>query len=598
MNYSIGIILSLCQLVALSIDSETQTSWSGASNILGPVLSWGEDYYLCQSTAFSQGDLILGASEHVVDDSFLGVRSIYTDDIDLDGNMDILGASYGLDEICWWSNNGDVIGQWVKYIVDSDFGGARGICSTDINNDGYPDIIAAGYNAGQVAWWQNPGSYHGVWVKHVIDDDFNDAWSVHPADINDDGMVDVIGCAVNGTLRWWRSTKCDGTGWIENTICTDIGSARSVNSCDIDGDGDTDLICASYHPGKVFWFENTDGTGSTMEKHVIKTLGGAHSVFPGDIDQDGDQDVVACGQNGDRIVWYEFITDSYDYWEVHPIRNSFDGARSIHALDMDGDGDLDVAGVASNCDEVGWWENLGGGIDWNEHMLGMCSDGGYSARVAALGTEQTLYVIIGDYLRDRVSLFSLDPAPSASLESSIFALGNDPEWGNLSWYPVMTGISFQIRASDDHTQMGDWSVEVVSPGGISGLLQDNNSFFQYRVLFRNGAGLTPFISEITVSWNSVSIEDCTVPVEWETDYLAVSPNPSSDNVSVSFYLTQPADVSLYILDISGRVVWSNFCNSTAGAATEILLPELLPGIYFCKIISESCHMEERFVVTR
>ena len=40
----------------------------------------------------------------------------------------------------------------------------------------------------------------------------------------------------------------------------------------------------------------------------------------------------------------------------HTITNDFDGARSVFATDVDGDGDVDVLGAASTADNITWWE--------------------------------------------------------------------------------------------------------------------------------------------------------------------------------------------------------------------------------------------------
>jgi len=41
----------------------------------------------------------------------------------------------------------------------------------------------------------------------------------------------------------------------------------------------------------------------------------------------------------------------------HTINGSFDGANSIYATDIDGDGDIDVLGTALYADNITWWEN-------------------------------------------------------------------------------------------------------------------------------------------------------------------------------------------------------------------------------------------------
>ena len=42
-----------------------------------------------------------------------------------------------------------------------------------------------------------------------------------------------------------------------------------------------------------------------------------------------------------------------------PLTATFDGAHSVYATDMDGDGDMDVLGAACFADDITWWENDG-----------------------------------------------------------------------------------------------------------------------------------------------------------------------------------------------------------------------------------------------
>ena len=74
----------------------------------------------------------------------------------------------------------------------------------------------------------------------------------------------------------------------------------------MDGDGDLDVLSASYADDKIAWYENTDGDGSFGSEQVISTAAnGATSVFAADVDGDGDLDVLSASYRDDKIAWYE-----------------------------------------------------------------------------------------------------------------------------------------------------------------------------------------------------------------------------------------------------------------------------------------------------
>ncbi len=96
---------------------------------------------------------------------------------------------------------------------------------------------------------------------------------------------------------------------IDNSNATD--GAISVFATDLDGDGDMDVLSASLvdnyvDDDKIAWYENTDGLGTFGPQQIITTeADGASSVFAADIDGDGDMDVLSASWYDDKIAWYE-----------------------------------------------------------------------------------------------------------------------------------------------------------------------------------------------------------------------------------------------------------------------------------------------------
>jgi hypothetical protein len=77
--------------------------------------------------------------------------------------------------------------------------------------------------------------------------------------------------------------------------------------------------------------------------------------------------------------------------------------------------------------------------------------------------------------------------------------------------------------------------------------------------------------------------------------LPFSPNPSS-SPAVRFGLPEPASVEISIFNLSGRLVDEIHGDEYSSGFHDVLLGDLSPGIYFCRMISGDFEATQRFVV--
>ena len=87
---------------------------------------------------------------------------------------------------------------------------------------------------------------------------------------------------------------------------------------------------------------------------------GARSVYATDLDGDGDADVLCASSLDDKIAWYE-NTGGGSFGSQNVITTSADGASEVYAMDLDGDGDPDVLSASNSDDKIAWYENIGAG---------------------------------------------------------------------------------------------------------------------------------------------------------------------------------------------------------------------------------------------
>ncbi|MCG8459981.1 MAG: FG-GAP-like repeat-containing protein, partial [Holophagales bacterium] len=146
---------------------------------------------------------------------------------------------------------------------------------------------------------------------------------------------------------------------------------RDVGIADLDGDGDGDLFYGDFNGGRVYWRENDlDTSGSFLARvEMASGIGGAQGLHAADLDGDGDLDVAGGSSSGSgKLAWYENVTGDGTTWLGRDIYSSRILAVEAGDLDLDGDQDLLVQDI--NADDILWWENTGGdGTAWTRRTI-------------------------------------------------------------------------------------------------------------------------------------------------------------------------------------------------------------------------------------
>ena len=77
--------------------------------------------------------------------------------VDVDGDMrvDVLSASFGDNRIAWYKNGGGSPPTWTPYTISSVASGARSVYAADVDGDGRMDVLSASYNDNKIALYTN-----------------------------------------------------------------------------------------------------------------------------------------------------------------------------------------------------------------------------------------------------------------------------------------------------------------------------------------------------------------------------------------------------------------------------------------------------------
>ncbi|MEL6835621.1 MAG: T9SS type A sorting domain-containing protein [Bacteroidota bacterium] len=290
--------------------------------------------------------------------------TVYAGDIDGDGDMDVLSGSFDDEKIAWYENI-DGQGNFSEEIIISQDAnavfGVNSLYAVDMDGDDDLDVLASSFFDNKISWIENLDGQGSFGPAQSITTGLTFALFAFPADLDNDGDMDVIGVSASDDNVIWYENVLGGAVFNSNLVTGALSRPQRAYASDLDGDGDMDILTSSSNDDRISWYENTDGQGDFNLKETISTsVNGAVSIRAADLDNDGDQDVVCTSDFDDEIVWFENTNGQGDFGFEQIITTDILAVEDIHLADPDGDGDIDIFSTSSLDDQIAWYENTDG----------------------------------------------------------------------------------------------------------------------------------------------------------------------------------------------------------------------------------------------
>lgn len=286
-------------------------------------------------------------------------------DVNRDGNIDYITGGWFEKTLRWHENSGDPKKEWIPheiakttniettYAWDIDGDGVEeivpntpenpllvfkydsvnksftkytiapyqdhGIGFGDVNGDGRKDLVVS------KGWLEAPANpWKDKWVLHTEFDLKTASVPIIVADVNEDGLTDLISGVAHGYgLDWYEQRfdqKTKKRTWVKHTIDAHNSMYHCMMWTDIDGDGKGELITGKRYrahdgndPGEkddigLYYFK---WNGETFSKNVISygpygTGKGAGLYFSvADLRKNGRKDIIVAGKDGLCVFYNE-----------------------------------------------------------------------------------------------------------------------------------------------------------------------------------------------------------------------------------------------------------------------------------------------------
>jgi hypothetical protein len=505
-----------------------------------------------------------------------GPRSVFSSDLDSDGDMDLIIANANSDNVSILLNNGD--GTFAGKV---DYGAGDSPISafpSDLDCDGDVDLAVANLDSYDVSILLNNGD--GTFAAKKDYGTGDSPRSIFSSDLDLDGDMDIT--VANRYSNNVSVLLNNGDGTFAEKV--DYGAGNhpcSVSSPDLDSDGDMDLIVANAIDDNVSVLLN-NGDGTFAAKMDYGTGDYPHSLFSSDLDSDGDMDIAVINSLSDNVSVLLNNGDGTFAGKVN--YGTGDLPWAVFSSDLDSDGDMDLTVANFNPCNVSVLLNNGDGTFAAKKDYGT-GNHPWAVFSSDLDSDGDVDLAVANFLSDNVSVL-LNINPFVTVTSP----NGGEEWNvdsiyNITWTSAGTSGNVHIEFFSADSGLSYWSDVIASTpddGSYSWTIPNTPSdSCLVRITDIDGSPSDTSDAKFWIVLASGISDE--FPDKYSFDLVGVALN---NRLEVRYALPEKAGtVKFIIYDIAGKKIKEEKLNdSPAGFySKDINIEGVSKGVYFIRM---------------
>ncbi|WP_405566068.1 FG-GAP-like repeat-containing protein [Polaribacter sp. Asnod6-C07] len=350
------------------------------------------------------------SNEIIIDNSLKKPTSVVAEDIDKDGDIDIIVGSE--DEVILFDNSGNNSFLSKKVLFNNNYGSSK-LLLKDLNNNGFLDVIN-GEPSGSIYWIKNIDGINFS-DKIFAAQTSGDGYEFDFLDINNDSYLDLFFVSHYDDHISYRLNE-QGSSFSNNNIVVGdkVEDIYNIKILDFNKDGKNDIIATTKSSGKIGWFKQEDVSEFSNFIEISNNVSSVKHFILKDLTQNGNLEIITASNNKNLISKFE-IDPSTNIYQKTLIQFPMSPAFVVKIQDLDNDGKNDII---SGFNSVVYNKNYGDNI-FSSQILISESIGNLVTDIEFFDFDQDGFIDIVAGRQDKLEFYKNNNGTKFSLEKII-----------------------------------------------------------------------------------------------------------------------------------------------------------------------------------